>query len=263
MNSKNANNYKKAVNSVKLSGDFNTKAIARLHEEARKIKREAPAKRNRLIRYCAAAAAVLIVIAGGIGYDLNRRNIDLPNSDGVSARFTYFTPFSRISSQFDLATLSEAEAVENSDLIISACINTIKNIKIDFGGRFSEDWSIVTASVETALKGDSAPGDTISFLHLTPLATSSIWVDDNEIASQLNVGSRAILFLKKYNESTVFSKNGNTLCLADITDYGLPNGLQYAIVETGEGLAFSDATYVLPAGATYEEAIDHIRIIIG
>ncbi len=263
MNNNNISCYTQAVDSLKLSSDFNERTLARLYSESENIRHETHLKPRKLIIRLASAAAALILITSGIAYDIGRRNIDLPNSDGVSARFTYFAPFSRISSQFDLDSLSESEAVESSDLIISANVISIKNIKIDFGGRFSEDWSIVTASIEATLKGDSAPGDTISFLHHSPLATSSIWVEDNEIASQLNVGSRAILFLKKYNESTVFSENGNTLCLADITDYGLPNGAQYAIVETSEGLAFSDATYVLPAGATYEEAIEHIRVIVG
>lgn len=204
-------------------------------------------------RWAALAACLAVVVTGA----LYLRGEPLPLSDassGVTVR--YKDPSSSVGQANCLVDLTEEELFTRWDtLIVRGTIETIRNIELDFRG-VKIPRAIATVRVESVYRGDA--GETVTVLLPCPVGTE-VHVSATETAAAMGEGMEGIFMAMVYDETSLFQANGGTLCLRDIAEAGLPDGVRWAFLETPEGLLFDRGSY---AGAAGAQSLDEIESYI-
>ncbi len=203
-----------------------------------------PLRHRSLVRWAAAAClALVLTLAMTVG-----RGERLPLSDassGVTVR--YRDPSSQsVMQSYCLVPLTEEELFTRWDtLIVRGTIETIRNIELDFHGeRFPR--AIATVRVEHVYRG--SPGETVTILLPCPIGTE-VYVSATETAAAMREGMEGIFMATVYDETSLFQANGGTLCLRDIAETGLPDGVRWAFLDTPEGLLYAEDSFPGAAGA--------------
>lgn len=222
----------------------------------RYIEEAAPRKKAKktLTRWLAAVACagLLIGAALAIPYLLNGGGdeIDLKlSSGGVHVKYIDKAP--DISQTWDLKLLTAEEILAGGDTAaFRGTVTDIRNVEIDFNGS-KEYRAILTVNVDAVYRGACVPGDTVSVLVPCPIDMEGYHVEDTDVVSNLRVGMAGIFLPVRYNDSYYYAENGATVYWSDFAQYGLPDGMQYAFLDTEEGLRFCRETYtsVSPAAS--------------
>ena len=221
-----------------LLGDLEDRYIL---EARRERTRPAPGWR----RWAALAACLALVLAGALALGRGERLPLSEASSGVTVR--YKDPGAGAAEQsYCLVPLTEEELFTRwNTLIVRGTIETIRNIELDFrGARFPR--AIATVRVEHIYRG--APGERVTVLLPCPVGTE-VSVSATETAAAMREGMEGIFMAMVYDESSLFQANGGTLCLRDIAETGLPDGVRWAFLDTPSGLLYAEDDFPGAAGA--------------
>ncbi|KGI86146.1 hypothetical protein JY98_07810 [Exiguobacterium mexicanum] len=158
-------------------------------------------------------------------------------------------------SSANLAEMSEDELFSTWDpVVVRGVVQQIDHIELDFDGQ-EEYQSIVTIGVTDVYRGDIDPGSTIQVLTVAGVG-SEVLQSDADVISELRLGMEGIFMPRRHDESHVWSQNGASLQVMDVTDYGFPDGERYMFLNTDEGLVFSRDAYPSIRGA---ETLDDVE----
>lgn len=182
-------------------------------------------------------------------------------STGVELRYIDDAPAD--SSSPCLIYLTEEELFTYFDTaIFSGTVREIRNIVLDFNGDLAYR-AIAEIEVEKVYRGPCEAGETVQVMLPCPIAPD-VWVEDTGVVSQMREGMRGIFMPVIYDEeNSRWEQNGTVLIQKELVDYGLPDGVRYAFLETENGLVFSRGAYESIADAqTMEEIEEYILNMI-
>ena len=158
-------------------------------------------------------------------------------------------------SSANLVEMSEDELFSKwNPAVVRGVVKQIDHIELDFDGQ-EEYQSIVTIGVTDVYRGDIEPGSTIQVLTVAGVG-SEVLQSDADVISELRLGMEGIFMPRRHDESHVWSQNGASLHVMDVTDYGFPDGERYMFLNTDEGLVFSRDAYPSLRGA---ETLDDVE----
>lgn len=158
-------------------------------------------------------------------------------------------------SSANLIEMSEDELFSKwNPAVVRGVVKQIDHIELDFDGQ-EEYQSIVTIGVTDVYRGDIEPGSTIQVLTVAGVG-SEVLQSDADVISELRLGMEGIFMPRRHDASHVWSQNGATLQVMDVTDYGFPDGERYMFLNTDEGLVFSRDAYPSLRGA---ETLDDVE----
>ncbi|WP_396128423.1 hypothetical protein [Exiguobacterium mexicanum] len=145
-------------------------------------------------------------------------------------------------SSANLVEMSEDELFTKWDpVVVRGVVKQIDHIELDFNGQ-EEYQSIVTIGVTDVYRGVIEPGSDIQVLTVAG-AGSEVLQSDASVVSELRIGMEGIFMPRRHDASLVWSQNGASLHLIDVSDYGFPDGERYMFLETDKGLVFSRDAY--------------------
>lgn len=158
-------------------------------------------------------------------------------------------------SSANLAEMSEDELFSKWEpAVVRGVVKQIDYIELDFNGQ-EEYQSMVTIGVTDVYRGDIEPGSTMQVLTVAGVG-SEVLQSDADVISELRVGMEGIFMPRRHDASHVWSQNGATLQVMDVSDYGFADGERYMFLDTDEGLVFSREAYPSLRGA---ETLDDIE----
>ena len=158
-------------------------------------------------------------------------------------------------SSANLAEMSEDELFSKWEpAVVRGVVQQIDHIELDFNGQ-AEYQSIVTISVTDVYRGEVEPGSEMKVLTVAGVG-SEVLQSDADVISELRLGMEGIFMPRRHDASHIWSQNGATLQVMDVSDYGFPDGERYMFLNTNEGLAFSRDAYPSLRGA---ETLDDIE----
>ena len=216
------------------------------------------------------AACVIAAVAIAIpflnksgGSDDNGGGFGLVRSNGVSVAYIDDPPAFGV--EADLVYLTEEELFSDWEglerVIFEGEVKKVENIVLSFGGGWDEggfeDYRAI-AHIEACdvYRGGIEPGATVTVLLPSPVGDSDKWMEDSHISSQMTVGTKGIFLPVRYNETSVWEQNGDTLYLQELAEYCMLDGERHAFLEKPQGVAFDRDAYEGVSGAT---TMDEIR----
>lgn len=202
-----------------------------------------------------AAAACLALLAGAASLSGLLRG---PGDYMLSERsenvrvYRLKDPHKNVPASHDLMKLTDEDIFSANTVIFRGTVTDIENIEVDMNGE-SFYWSIVSVEVSKVLRGELTVGQTVRIRADTPIG-GGVWVEDNDIVSQIRVGMEGIFMPAPYDADSLFGANGAWLCLRDIAPYGFRDGVRWVFLRTETGLVFArGATYSIPDAHTLED----------
>lgn len=151
-------------------------------------------------------------------------------------------------SSANLAEMSEDELFSKWEpVVVRGVVKQIDHLELDFNGQ-EEYQSIVTIGVTDVYRGDIEPGSEMEVLTVAG-AGSEVLQSDADVISELRLGMEGIFMPRRHDAFHVWSQNGASLQVMDVSDYGFPDGERYMFLNTDEGLVFSRDAYPSLRGA--------------
>jgi hypothetical protein len=180
----------------------------------------------------------------------------------VSAKYIDKAPSLSVSYEFG-GWLSEDELFHGDDTdIFMGKVLSIKNIRVDFDGIMMY-YAIAKIRVDRIYRWYGIVGRTVSVLLPCPVDTNerlddriSMWVEDTEVVSSMRTGMTGIFMLIKYDKTMYWESNGARLYFRDLAEYGFPDGVRYAFLDSGSGLIFARFAYESISSASSLEEIE-------
>lgn len=158
-------------------------------------------------------------------------------------------------SSANLVEMSEDELFSKWEpALVRGVVQQIDHIELDFNGQ-EEYRSLVTIVVTDVYRGEIEPGSTIQVLTVAGVG-SEVLQSDAVVISELRLGMEGIFMPRRHDASHVWSQNGASLQVMDVSDYGFPDGERYMFLNTDDGLVFSRDAYPSLAGATTLEDVE-------
>ena len=201
----------------------------------------------------AAAAAVLLFARGG-----SEPQFELARStDGVRAEAVE-TPLEGTASAESIGVFLTEEEIFAQELVpFAGEVVRVQNLRLTVGGSVMYR-AVIDVKVTQSLSGGPDAGETVSLLLPNPLM-EGVWVEDSDVTSALAPGAQAVFLATRYGEESCYEAGGESLCLMDLAQFGLMDGVRYTFAETAEGMRFAQEVYTgLSANCTIEEAWDYV-----
>lgn len=219
---------------TRLMGDVDDRFI----EESMEVEVKKPKRWRWIGGFVGAAVAVFAVTWDGF------KEL-IPLSDSSSNMSVAYIDEGEIDvgkSSANLIDMSEDELFSKWDpVVVRGVVKQIDHIELNFSGQV-EYQSIVTIGVTDVYRGDIEPGSTIQVLTVAGVG-SKVLQSDADVISELRLGMEGIFMPRRHDASHVWSQNGATLQVMDVSDYGFPDGERYMFLNTDEGLVFSRDAY--------------------
>lgn len=146
--------------------------------------------------------------------------------------------------------------------IFKGKILSLDNIEMDFNGEKLYR-AIAQIKIEKVYRGSCDKGDTVSVMLPCPI-TEGVWVEDTDTVCAMKEGMTGIFMPIFYTEENSFLEYNNArLVQKDIADYGFPDGMRYAFLETEDGLIFDRGSYETISDAkTLDEVEEYVENMI-
>ena len=182
------------------------------------------------------------------------------NSYNVTVKYNEKAP--DINIEYSLVDYTEDELFTVFDTdIFKGTILSLDNIEIDLNG-YKMYRAIAQIKVEKVYRGSCDKGDTVSVM-LPCHITEDVWVEDTDTVSAMKEGMTGIFMPIAYDETSILECNNARLVQKDIADYGFPDGMRYAFLETEDGLIFDRGSYETISDAkTLDEVEEYVENMI-
>ena len=185
------------------------------------------------------------------------------NSYNVTVKYINRAPSDNVSFNSMLAYYTEEELFTNFNTdIFKGKILSVDNIVMDFNGEKLYR-AIAQIKIEKVYRGSCDKGETVSVMLPCPI-NQNFWVEDTDIISAMKEGMTGIFMPTAYNEqNSILKYNNAVLVKKDIADYGFPDGMRYAFLETEDGLIFDRGSYETISDAkTLDEVEEYVENMI-
>lgn len=271
----NTDKYKEAFDKLDITKDFKEKTLS--HIEEGKIENIDNYKGGVIMKKAVSYGiiAATLIIALGITLFLKGSNDDksiaLKESTGnVKVSYVASEDMTQAilggGASDSLIYLTEKEIVNDyNNSIFSGTVQDIKNILIDFGDGFSEYRAIATVSIEKMIKGEEKEGDKIEILLPTGIAldgSEKVTLEDTYVIAKIKVGMKGIFMPIRYTEEHYFEQNDSKLFLKDLAEYGLMDGMRFAVLEDKDGQIINGAFEGVNSNSTLEEVEEYIKALM-
>ncbi|WP_029594970.1 MULTISPECIES: hypothetical protein [Exiguobacterium] len=233
---------------TRLMGDVDDRFV----EESMEV--EGEKRRHR--RWMGDLIAVAAVTLFAVTWDGFKEQIPLSDSSSnMSVAYIDEKDIDVGMSSANLIEMSEDELFSKWEpVVVRGVVKQIDHIELDFNGQ-EEYQSIVTIGVTDVYRGEVEPGSEMKVLTVAGVG-SKVLQSDADIISELRLGMEGIFMPRLHDTSHVWSQNGATLQVMDVSDYGFPDGERYMFLNTDEGLVFSRDAYPSLRGA---ETLDDVE----
>lgn len=185
------------------------------------------------------------------------------NSYNVTVKYINRATSDNVSFNSMLAYYTEEELFTNFNTdIFKGKILSVDNIVMDFNGEKLYR-AIAQIKIEKVYRGSCDKGDIVSVMLPCPI-TEGVWVEDTDTVCAMKEGMTGIFMPIFYTEENSFLEYNNArLVQKDIADYGFPDGMRYAFLETEDGLIFDRGSYETISDAkTLDEVEKYIKNMI-
>jgi len=216
------NRYKEAIDELNLSIDEQKIMNHALQKKKRK---------NYLV-YAFAFAVLIVVVAGSIFF--YTPTMDLYQATGDVKVKLMDLDYKDISSSDNLVFLTEEEIFKNwvTDSFYGE-VTHVENIEMVVGG-YSDYSSIITFKILDAIHTIEKENKEVTILLPNQIKTD-VKTSNSYFSEQLTVGTRAIILANRYNETSIYQVNDNTLYLQELATFGLPDGMRFVMLENSDG----------------------------
>lgn len=207
--------------------------------------------------YGSVAACAALALAIGVSvYRAPSPNILPLSTYSSNVKVEYYNgDVSKMTDAHSLAYFYSAEeAFAKAEAVLRGTVTDIRNIEINSNG-IKEYRALATVTVENVYRGSCKAGDVVTIMLPCPISEGQ-WVEDTDVVAQMSVGKGGIFLLKEYGEDDYYKANNCALLLSDVADYGFFDGVQFAFVETENGLVFDTLKYGEVASATTLDEIE-------
>lgn len=239
-----------------MNGDRLTRLMGDVDDRFVEESMERDFKKRRRWRWVGGLVAASVVTLFALTWDGFKELIPLSDSSSnMSVAYIDEADIDIGMSSANLIEMSEDELFSKwNPEVVRGVVKQIDHIELDFNGQ-EEYQSIVTIGVRDVYRGDMEPGSTIQVLTVAGVG-SEVLQSDADVISELRLGMEGIFMPRRHDASHVWSQNGASLQVMDVTDYGFPDGERYMFLNTDEGLVFSRDAYPSLRGA---ETLDDVE----
>lgn len=201
-------------------------------------------------------AVVCFAIVALAAYTFRPSDFLLPHSDkNIKVRYELFAPILVAQSDACFVYQDENELfapmqTEQEQVIFEGTVIKVQNIVVSFDSIspiYQEYRAIASIQIDEVLRGDLQTGEIIEVLlpaPVNPLSDgTSVFSSIASISPMMTVGTKGIFAPIRYNEQSIWSENGVTLYLIDLSEYGFMNGTHYIFLEKDGELLFDSSAY--------------------
>ena len=271
----NSDKYKEAFDKLDISKDFKERTLSNI-EEGKREKSDnykGGVTMKKAVSYGIIAATLIIALGMTLFLKGNNddKGIALKESTGkVKVSYVPSEDVPEVTAGGDAAGsliyLTEEEIVNDyNNSIFSGTVQDIKNILIDFGDGFSEYRALATVSIEKTIKGEEKAGDKVDVLLPTGIAldgSEKVTLEDTYVIAKLKVGMKGIFMPIRYTEEHYWEQNDSKLFLKDLAEYGLMDGMRFAVLEGKDGQIINGAFEGVNSNSTLEEVEEYIKALM-
>lgn len=252
--------YRSAMDSIQTDESFEENTIAFLHGE-QASKRITIRKRKKLVYMLVPCLFMMCLVPVLWLFLSSNSKLDLAHSKGVSVRLINHPPNMNIN--YELVELTPEEIFQEwSDVAFRGTIKEIENIKVSFGFQRNNYWAIASIKVDEVYRGEITAGDLVKILLPCPIQ-EDVWVEDTEVVSAMRVGMEGIFIPMKYDASSKYMENDRILYLTDICEYGFPDGVRFAFLQTEAGLLYSNWSFdIIPRPSSLDDIEKYVRAMV-
>jgi len=239
-----------------MNGDRLTRLMGDVDDRFVEESMEVEDKKRRHWRWMGGLVAAAAITLFALTWDGFKELIPLSdNSSNMSVAYIDEGEIDVGMSSANLAEMSEDELFSKwNPTVVRGVVKQIDHIELDFNGQ-EEYQSIMTIGVTDVYRGEVEPGSEMKVLTVAGVG-SEVLQSDADVISELRLGMEGIFMPIPYDASHIWSQNGATLQVMDVTDYGFPDGNRYMFLNTDEGLVFSRDAYPSLRGA---ETLDDVE----
>lgn len=239
-----------------MNGDRLTRLMGDVDDRFVEESMEVEVKKRRHWRWMGGLIAAAAITLFALTWDGFKELIPLSdNSSNMSVAYIDEGEIDVGMSSANLAEMSEDELFSKwNPTVVRGVVKQIDHIELDFNGQ-EEYQSIMTIGVTDVYRGEVEPGSEMKVLTVAGVG-SEVLQSDADVISELRLGMEGIFMPIPYDASHIWSQNGATLQVMDVSDYGFPDGNRYMFLNTDEGLVFSRDAYPSLRGA---ETLDDIK----
>ena len=203
------------------------------------------------------ALLVMAVVFVFTGCSSNESDFELKRSKGVT--ITYSDDFEKaITSPTPLT--SEEIFDLHSNTIVRGTIESVRNIKIDYGKGEISFKALATLKIEKVISGNATTDSTITVL-LPNYVDNASANDSSAVISHFKNGTEGIFLLKEVTETNRAEINNKTFYYDDVCDYFMFGEDQFAIIASDSGILFNTDMFdgEITTFATLDEAETQIQ----
>lgn len=205
-----------------------------------------------------AAAACLVLLIGAFALHMGPGRTLSGGARVNYVKNPWLLKLSAARSSNDMMWFTEEELFTNfGTVIFKGTVENIDNIVVFFNLE-PEYQALAQIRVEKVYRGELEAGQTITVLLPCPIV-DGYWVEDTDVAAQLKEGMTGIFMPVAYTEDSVWIQSNVTLKLRELAEYGFPDGLRFAFLETENGLVFCRDAYESIGDA---ETLDEIEAYV-
>ena len=181
------------------------------------------------------ALLVMAVAFVFTGCSSNESDFELERSKGVT--ITYSDDFEKaITSPTPLT--SEEIFDLHSNTIVRGTIESVRNIKIDYGKGEISFKALATLKIEKVISGNVTTDSTITVL-LPNYVDNASANDSSAVISHFKNGTEGIFLLKEVTETNRAEINNKTVYYDDVCDYFMFGEDHFAIIASDSGILFN------------------------
>jgi len=209
--------------------------------------------------------ALIVMIPFIINNGVDDTGFDLSRSSGVKVNYIDNPP--NIYSSASLVYLTEEELfapkwMEVEIVAFAGEVTRVDNIVVSMGKSNTHTFykAIAHIKVNEVFRGEISTGSTVTVLLPGPVGNPDIHVSDTGISSLMTVGTTGIFMPFAYNEESFMSTDGDSLCLLDLADYGLGDGVRWVFLQKGDEVVFArlDAYESISEATTMDEIRQYV-----
>lgn len=191
------------------------------------------------------------------GCSSSKGDFELERSKGVT--ITYSDEFEQ--SLISPAPLTSEEIFDlHSNTIVRGTIESVRNIKIDYGKGEISFKALATLKIEKVISGNATVDSTITVL-LPNYVDNASANESSVVISHLKNGTEGIFLLKEVTDTNRAEINKKTFYYDDVCDYFMFGEDHFAIIVSDSGILFNTDMFdgEITTFATLDEAETQIQ----
>lgn len=206
--------------------------------------------------YAVLIVSALILITGCS----SKGDFELKRSKGITVAYTDTYEKTSIS---PMRLTSDDIFNRYSNTIVRGTIESIRNIKIDYGKKATAIKALASLKIDKVISGNAAENTVVTVL-LPSYAGNASEAESSVLVSRFRNGTKGIFLLNEVTEDTIAEANNRTLYYDDLCDYYMFGEDHFAIIAVDNDIIFNPELFddEISSFASLAEAEAKIRTIL-